>query len=192
MNGSAALDADAAHGVADRPFGRDMDGVGRACGRARARSSPGARQRQPDFRIARHRQRPELVGREEFDLGAERARLARDVAERAHHAVDLRMPGVGGDQDFHAARACCRKRPAIARPDCSRPCAGLCPGDDLERAVVTLGDRRAAFDPVAAVDVAQAEVVMHGGGVDVAADHAVGLVVLAPRSPAPSRRRRCS
>jgi len=34
------------------------------------------------------------------------------------------------------------------------------PGDDLERAVVPLGDGRAALDPVAAIDVAQAEIVV--------------------------------
>ena len=52
------------------------------------------------------------------------------------------------------------------------------PGDDLEAAVVALGHRRAAFHPVAAIDVAQAEIVVHGGGVDVAADHAVDLMML--------------
>ena len=41
-----------------------------------------------------------------------------------------------------------------------------------------LDHRRAALHPVAAIDVAQAEIVVHGGGVDVAADHAVGLMVL--------------
>jgi hypothetical protein len=30
-------------------------------------------------------------------------RFARDVPQGAHHAVDLRMPRVGGDQYLHAA-----------------------------------------------------------------------------------------
>jgi len=39
-------------------------------------------------------------------LCAERVRLARDVPQCAHHAVDLRVPRVGGDKYFHAACAC--------------------------------------------------------------------------------------
>src|SRR5712691_8090185 len=46
------------------------------------------------------------------------------------------------------------------------------PGDDLEAAVGVLADRRAAFHPVAAVDVVDAEILMDRGVVDVAADHA--------------------
>ncbi len=45
-----------------------------------------------------------------------------------------------------------------------------------------LGDRRAALDPVAAIDVADAEIVVDDGVVDVAADHAVDVV--APASAA--------
>src|ERR1700688_1624884 len=83
-------------------FGCDMNGV-----RPRAIEPPldvsGHRQREANFRIARHRQRPELPRAEEFQLGAERARFSCDVPQCAYHAVDLRMPCVGGDQDFHAA-----------------------------------------------------------------------------------------
>ena len=41
-----------------------------------------------------------------------------------------------------------------------------------------LGHRGAAFDPVAAIDVADAEIVMDDGVMDVAADHAVDAVAL--------------
>ena len=41
-----------------------------------------------------------------------------------------------------------------------------------------LADRRAALHPVAAVDVAHAEIVVDRGVVDVAADDAVGVVAL--------------
>src|SRR5690242_5086415 len=51
------------------------------------------------------------------------------------------------------------------------------PGDDLEMAVVAFADSGAAFHPVAAVDVTQAVVVVHGGGMDMTADHAVRLMV---------------
>ena len=43
-------------------------------------------------------------------------------------------------------------------------------------AVFVLGERGAAFHPVAAVHVADAVLVADGGVVDVAADHAVGAV----------------
>ncbi len=46
--------------------------------------------------------RAEFAGAEKFHLDAEAARFFGDLAERAHHAVDLRVPGVGRDQDFHA------------------------------------------------------------------------------------------
>ena len=55
--------------------------------------------------------------------------------------------------------------------------AGLCPGDDLEPAVVPLGDRRAAFHPVAAVNVSKSVVVVHRGRMNVTADHPVSLMV---------------
>ena len=54
--------------------------------------------------------------------------------------------------------------------------ARIGPGDDLETAVLVLGERGAALDPVAAIHVADAVLVADGGVVDVAADHAVGAV----------------
>ena len=48
------------------------------------------------------------------------------------------------------------------------------PSDDLKPAVMTLGDGRATLDPVAAIDVAKAVVVVHGCSVDVAADDTLG------------------
>ena len=53
-----------------------------------------------------------------------------------------------------------------------------CPGDDLETAIDVLGNGRAAFHPVAAIDVADAEIVADAGVMDVAADHAVDGVAL--------------
>src|SRR6266567_6875876 len=51
----------------------------------------------------------------------------------------------------------------------------LGPGDDLEAAVHVLDDRRAAFHPVAAIEVPDAEILVDRRVVDMAADHAVGL-----------------
>src|SRR5260221_420433 len=61
----------------------------------------------------------------------------------------------------------------------------VCPRNDLKATVVAFGDCRAAFDPVAAVDVPKTVIVVHSGGVDVAADHALGLTVLGLRRPRP-------
>src|SRR5712672_4228165 len=56
------------------------------------------------------------------------------------------------------------------------PAQRIGPGDDLEPAVFVLGQRRAAFHPVAAIHVADAVLVTDGGVMDVAADHPVGAV----------------
>src|SRR5262245_40726194 len=68
----------------------------------------------------------------------------------------------------------CRRRPGDRR---FSAVTGTRPGDDLKPAVMAFGNPRAAFDPVATIDVAQTVVVMHGGRVDVSADYAVGLMV---------------
>src|SRR4051812_9458040 len=54
----------------------------------------------------------------------------------------------------------------------------LGPSDDLEPAVPVFDDRRAAFDPVAAIDVAHAKIGVVGGVMDVAADYAVSVIAL--------------
>ena len=65
------------------------------------------------------------------------------------------------------------------RRDGKRPrSTGFDPGDDLESAVLMLGKRGAALDPVAAIHVADAEIVVDDGVVDVAADDAVDAVAL--------------
>ena len=55
--------------------------------------------------------------------------------------------------------------------------AGVSPDDDLEIAVVAFDHSRAAFDPIAAVDIAKAIVVVHRRHMNVAADDAFSLVV---------------
>src|SRR5262245_35063372 len=54
----------------------------------------------------------------------------------------------------------------------------LRPGDDLEMPVGVLADRGAAFHPVAAIDVADAEIAVDRGEMDVATDDAVDIVAL--------------
>src|SRR6516164_4474592 len=56
--------------------------------------------------------------------------------------------------------------------------AGFEPGENLKAAVVMLDQRRATFDPVTAIHVADAEIIVNHGVMDVAADHAVDLAAL--------------
>src|SRR5207344_1239866 len=60
---------------------------------------------QPDFRIARRRYSLELIGAEEFHLDTELVRLACNMAQGAYDAIDLRVPCVSNDQNFHAQAA---------------------------------------------------------------------------------------
>ena len=62
---------------------------------------PPARQREPQARIRRHRERGKSFGREEIDLGTEPDGGVLERTERAHDAVDLRMPGVRRHEYFH-------------------------------------------------------------------------------------------
>jgi hypothetical protein len=55
---------------------------------------------------------------------------------------------------------------------------GLEPGKNLKAPVAMLGQRRAALDPIAAVHVADAEIVMDHGVMDVAANDAVNIAAL--------------
>ena len=57
------------------------------------------KQRQADLRIGRARQRAEFERREEAHLVTHRGEFARGGLERAHHAVDLWLPGVRDKQD---------------------------------------------------------------------------------------------
>src|SRR6266536_5825041 len=52
------------------------------------------------------------------------------------------------------------------------------PGDDLEPAVRVLRDRRATFDPIAAIDIANASRLLDRGMMDVAADDAIDTVAV--------------
>src|SRR6516225_6252041 len=54
-----------------------------------------------------------------------------------------------------------------------QPSGVIRPGDDFEAPVGVLGKRRATFDPVAAIHVANAEILVNDRMVNMAADHAV-------------------
>ena len=56
-------------------------------------------------------------------------------------------------------------------------CPGGCrPPNDFENPLLGLGDRRAAFDPIAGVDIDDFADLAHGGVVNMAADHPLGAV----------------
>jgi hypothetical protein len=71
---------------------------------ARDRAAPG--DRQADAGIGRQGYTAQALRAEEADRCAKPRHDARDLAKSLHYAVDLRAPGVGGDEDAHqAARA---------------------------------------------------------------------------------------
>ena len=99
-----------------------------------------------------------------------------------------RKPRTRSSGDQRVTQQQRRTRPAIKPPLCRPPrlllpvfglaAGAVGPFDDLELAVVVLDHGGAALHPVAAIDVANAVVVVDDGMVDVPADHPVGGVPL--------------
>src|SRR4029077_10379767 len=56
------------------------------------------------------------------------------------------------------------------------------PGYEFKSAIGMLCDRRAAFNPISAIDIPDAELVVNSGVMDVAADHALGRMTLCLRN----------
>jgi len=86
--------------MADRSFGRNMDRIGLGV-LDPALDRPRARQRAAQARIGRHRHRGEAVRGEKDNFDAEPAGARRQRRQRAHHAIDLRMPGIGCHENAH-------------------------------------------------------------------------------------------
>ncbi len=158
---------------AERTFGGDVHGVGLHRTEA-PRDAAEARQRQPDLRIGRAGERVELVRRQHRHLDAERRQLDGEPLVRAHDAVDLRVPSVGRNEDAHhatwSASASCAAVRAL------RSATTSCQRISSKVPSLRLADRRAAFHPVAGVEVVDALDVARGGVVDVSADDAVDVV----------------
>jgi hypothetical protein len=66
--------------------------------------APTGEQGDLDAAIGRQVDGPELVGTQHLDLVAHRRQFGLQHRQRPHHAVDLRMPGVGDDQNPHRGR----------------------------------------------------------------------------------------
>ncbi|MGY3357596.1 hypothetical protein ACVWZK_004259 [Bradyrhizobium sp. GM0.4] len=100
--GQLALPAIAADHQADRPLRRDVDAV-RARLFDQLRDSARARHGHPHVPIARHRKGAERLRRQEREFDVETFRGVGKLGQRPNHTVDLRVPGVGRDQDAHQA-----------------------------------------------------------------------------------------
>jgi hypothetical protein len=99
----AALETVPAGENTQRAFRGDMDMVRPELFDAPA-DLAGRRQRQPDVGIGRHRDGAEFLWGQEIDGIAGGNEVVGQMLQRAHHAVDLRMPGIGDDQDSAEAR----------------------------------------------------------------------------------------
>ena len=113
----------------------------------------------------RHR-RPAHLGRAE--QGDQKYRPASEPADLRALIVCRLRRNFGVVVERHDARIRQRPRRAFV----------IGPIDDLEAAVLVLDQRRAAFHPIAAIHVADAEIVVHHRVMDMAADHAVDLVAM--------------
>ena len=131
--GKMILQAPAPRREAQRSFGRDVDrlrGEGTDAPADRAPSCEG----QADFAIGRAGDRAEQVWRDHAHLMPLGAKFADRRLQCPDDAVDLRRPGVGDDQDSHAARlrppwpvraatvarGCCA--PRLPAPSAGFPC----------------------------------------------------------------------
>ena len=99
--GHVAAQAPAAGGKAERPFGRQMDGIGTEGG-DRLPHYARTHQCQPDFGIGRTGNGAIEIGRDHLHVMAHMLQFGLDRLQCAHHTIDLRRPGVGDDRDPHA------------------------------------------------------------------------------------------
>ena len=66
---------------------------------------------EPQARIGRQLKGREAVRRQKFDVYAELIGRTRQGAQGTHHTIDLRMPRISGDKNFHRA---CGQTPPLA------------------------------------------------------------------------------
>ena len=150
-----------------------MDGVGRE-ELQHVRQARTGEQRQADLGIGRAGQGAEAVGPDHLDVMAVGAQELGHGVDGAHHAVDLRQPGVGDDGDAQSGySAAMRTGGRQPRQHGIAPRDLLGPVHDAQATIEVLDQRGAAFDPVAVIAVEDAIDVADLGVVDVAADHAV-------------------
>src|ERR1700724_2637633 len=90
----------AARGYSQWPFGLDVYRIGLELFdySADARSR---RDREPNLRICRTRQRPKAVRRNKTDVMMQQLQLPDRVPDGRDDTIDLRRPGIGNDQNAH-------------------------------------------------------------------------------------------
>ena len=101
----SAAQAIGPHRPADRAFGRDMNGFRRRRLDAPCNLAP-VGPRDPQTWIGRQLHRGKSLGRQELDVRAERAGCTLERGQGTHHAINLRVPSVGRDQDSHQGMPC--------------------------------------------------------------------------------------
>ena len=160
-----AFAAIAARRPADRPFGRDMDMVG-ARRLDAPRDFPGRGEREADIGVGWQRERGKALRGEKDEFGLQLARRRRHLLQSMDDAVDLRAPGVGGDEDPDQAASAS----ASAARSCSTGAASRAASLRSRRASAKVFDQRTIsrrpsscsttseqdFDEVAGVDVSDA------------------------------------
>ena len=100
--GQLPLHADAPGGDADGAFGRDMHRLGLEGSEPLPDLLLGA-QGQADLRIGRARDGLELAGLDDLDVVPHGAAFRNGAGQGSDDAVDLGLPGVGGEDDAHGA-----------------------------------------------------------------------------------------
>ena len=173
--GQAPLQAPGARGAAERPFGRDVNGIGLQRVELPAQLPP-RQQRQANLRIGRAGNGTELIGRDDVDPVAQPLQLGLGALQGAHHAVHLRGPGVGDKGEVQGLVSARGSEGEVGRQHGELPLGR--PLDDLEPAVAMLDQGGAALHPVAIVAVEDAVDDLDLGLVDVAAHHAVEAAAL--------------
>ncbi len=101
--GDAMLAADAARRQAQRSFGGDMHRIGGEF-LDLAGQRPLLEEGQPDFRIGRHGKGAPAQRRDHAHGMTQRGQVFGQCLQGAHHAIDLRRPGIGDDQDIQMRR----------------------------------------------------------------------------------------
>ena len=100
---NSVFQTDGARAHSQSAFGGDMHRVGREI--ANFPFQPFARQhRQPDFPVGRKPDGEAPFRRRIADIVAQRGQVFAQHFQGAHHAIDLRAPGIGDDEDLQMRR----------------------------------------------------------------------------------------
>ena len=131
----------------------------------------------------RQGQAGEITGTDDADAVAARFELGGRHLDRAHHAVDLRLPGIADEQNVRQARwAALRRETASGRLYLFQSLASpRAPIEQLETAIQLLDKRGAAFHPVAIVAIHDAVDITDLRVVDMAADDPLHILHAVPR-----------